>query len=334
MKRLFQVAFVICLLLPTHAFSQKLIEYVSMNSPIAVAVNPVTNMVYAANYNNGTVSVMDGNTNAVVATIPVGPMPFSLAVNPVTNLIYVSNTGSPQGTGMSIMTIDGSSNSVVATLPLTKSYPGFIAVNTLTNTVYFTLADGSPFVVVMDASSNRIVTKVQVKGRGCCHGMALNGVTSRLYLAIEDPFNSTSYIAVMNTTTNTLVGKITPPGLEFVGAIAVDPVLNRLYASDGVFSELFVIDGANDTVIATLPFFSDSMAVNETNHVVVVASDNLTFIDGRTDEVVGGQVAYPICSCRINLGAGIDNHFYAGYDNFLNGNATGALGVYSGPPSE
>jgi len=334
MKRLPHFAFMVLFLLPVSGLAQKLIEYVPMNSPIVVAVNLVTNMVYAANYNDGTVSVMDGNTNAVVATIPVGPMPFSLAVNPVTNLIYVSNTGSPQGTGMSIMAIDGNLNSVVSMLPLPRSYPGFIAVNPLTNTVYFTLADGSPFVVAMNAATNQIVAKVQVKGRGCCRGMALNSATSRLYLAIEDPFNETSYIAVMNTVNNRLVSKITPPGLQFVGAVAVDSGLNRVYASDGVSNLLFVIDGADGSVIATLPYFSDSMAVNENTHVIAVASDKLTFIDGLTDEVVGGQVPFAACSCRINLGAGIDDHFYVGYDNFLNDNAPGALGVYSGPPSQ
>ena len=39
------------------------------NSPDGVAVNPNTNMVYVANYDDNTMSVIDGKTNSVVKTI-------------------------------------------------------------------------------------------------------------------------------------------------------------------------------------------------------------------------------------------------------------------------
>jgi YVTN family beta-propeller protein len=333
MKRLSQFACVIFVLLPTHAFSQKLIEYVSMNSPIAVAVNPVTNMIYAANYNDSTVAVIDGNTNLTVATINVGPGPVALAVNPVTNLVYVSNGGTPQGTGMSISSIDGASNTVVATLPL-DVYPSYIAVNPFTNMVYFTVQYASLFVAVMDASTNRVVTEVRVKGGGCClYGMALNSVTNRLYLSIN-PESAASYIAVIDTSTNRLTSKFTPPGLEFAGTVAVDTGLNRVYTSDDVFSELFVIDGANDKLITTLPYFAESIAVDQTTHVLAIEYDSLTFIDGLTEEAIGGQVPFPVGTWKVDLAAGIDNHFYAGYYNFTKNNVIGAVGVYSGPPSQ
>jgi YVTN family beta-propeller protein len=37
-------------------------------SPFALGVNPSTNRIYVANENESTVSVIDGSTNAVVAT--------------------------------------------------------------------------------------------------------------------------------------------------------------------------------------------------------------------------------------------------------------------------
>ena len=55
-----------------------------------IAVNPVTNVIYVANYGSDTVSVIDGTTNATT-TIPVGKRPGHIAVNPVTNKIYVSH---------------------------------------------------------------------------------------------------------------------------------------------------------------------------------------------------------------------------------------------------
>ena len=78
------------------------------NSPFGVAVNPNTNLAYVANSNSSTVSVIDGKTNSVIATIPVGNSPFGVAVNPNTNLAYVAATNSHL-----IYVIDGNTNSVV-----------------------------------------------------------------------------------------------------------------------------------------------------------------------------------------------------------------------------
>ena len=38
-------------------------------TPIAIAVNPVTNMIYVANLGGGDVTVIDGATNAVVNAV-------------------------------------------------------------------------------------------------------------------------------------------------------------------------------------------------------------------------------------------------------------------------
>jgi hypothetical protein len=61
--------------------------------------------------------------------------------------------------------------------------------------------------------------------------------------------------------------------------------------------------------------------------------DGLTFVNGLTDEIVGEEVPFPEGTWRINLAAGLNNHFYAGYDNFTK-NVVGAVGVYSGPTSQ
>jgi YVTN family beta-propeller protein len=58
-----------------------------------VAVNPTTNRIYVTSLGaiDGIVSVIDGTTNTVIATIDVGDGPFGVAVNPATNRIYVAN---------------------------------------------------------------------------------------------------------------------------------------------------------------------------------------------------------------------------------------------------
>ena len=59
--------------------------------PRDVAVNPNTNRIYVANYGNNDVSVIEGASNTVVASIAVGNYPEGVVVNPSTNRIYVTN---------------------------------------------------------------------------------------------------------------------------------------------------------------------------------------------------------------------------------------------------
>ena len=71
-------------------------------STISVAPNPrrieadsATHRVYVSNENSpGTVTVIDGTTNTVVKTIPVGNAPRGLGSNFLIGRLYVSNTAS------------------------------------------------------------------------------------------------------------------------------------------------------------------------------------------------------------------------------------------------
>jgi DNA-binding beta-propeller fold protein YncE len=81
-------------------------------SPTAVAVNPLTNKVYVANFGNygsnrGNITVIDGATNTTTTvTGPNEDGPIGVAVNPVSNRAYVVNYSSNN-----ITVIDGASNS-------------------------------------------------------------------------------------------------------------------------------------------------------------------------------------------------------------------------------
>jgi YVTN family beta-propeller protein len=59
--------------------------------PIALSTNPPTNKIYVANYDDNTVSVIDGKTNRVINIVNVGKNPYSVAVNPNTNTVYITN---------------------------------------------------------------------------------------------------------------------------------------------------------------------------------------------------------------------------------------------------
>ena len=80
------------------------------SDPFGVAVNPTTNVVYVTNGSGNSVSVINGATNTVTATIDVGD-PGAVAVNPTTNVVYVANFSDN-----SISVIYGATNTVTTSI--------------------------------------------------------------------------------------------------------------------------------------------------------------------------------------------------------------------------
>jgi YVTN family beta-propeller protein len=64
------------------------------SDPGGVDVDGATDTVYVANYGSGTVSVIDGATNAVSATVTDSSDPDGVAVDETTDTIYATNPGS------------------------------------------------------------------------------------------------------------------------------------------------------------------------------------------------------------------------------------------------
>src|SRR3989442_8443367 len=73
---------------------------------------------YVSNFGSGSVSVIDAATNAVVATVPVGSMPYGAAANPAGTRAYIANFGDD-----SVSVIDTRSNTVVATVLGVGDFP-------------------------------------------------------------------------------------------------------------------------------------------------------------------------------------------------------------------
>src|SRR6476469_2284843 len=95
----------------------------SSNIPVGSKPNSIAfglGNIYVTNSGSNTISVIDGKTNKVVATIPVGASPHGVVAldSPVGGFstIYVTNSGSN-----TISVIDGKTNKVVATIPVGAS---------------------------------------------------------------------------------------------------------------------------------------------------------------------------------------------------------------------
>ncbi len=81
--------------------------------PLMVALNPITNTIYAADGNRDYIELIDGATNTLTST-RLGIKTFmqsAIMLNPVTNFIYIVNQGSN-----SVTVINGATQAVVLQL--------------------------------------------------------------------------------------------------------------------------------------------------------------------------------------------------------------------------
>jgi YVTN family beta-propeller protein len=111
------------------------------------------NTIYVTNEKDNTVSVINGQTNTVVATIPVGNGQGGIGVNPTTNMIYVLDNNT-------VSVINGQTNTVVATIPVGND-PYEVGVNSMTNMIYVS-NNGDNTVSVINGQTNTVVATIPV----------------------------------------------------------------------------------------------------------------------------------------------------------------------------
>jgi YVTN family beta-propeller protein len=240
-------------------------------TPLAVAVNPLTNKIYVANNGNGTVSVIDGSNNSVTV-VPVGTGPRAIAVNPVTNKIYIANGGSAN-----VTVINGADNSTAPPVSVGTT-PAAIAVNPVTNKIYVANL-GSTNVTVINGADNTTAPPVTVGASP--RNIAVNPVTNKIYVTSQ----STNSVTVIDGSNNS-------PTSVNIGAnsfaVAVNPVSNKIYFTNQVSGNVTVMDGSNNNItpvaVGTTPL---AVAVNPVTNMTYVAnnggSGSVTVIDGSNN---------------------------------------------------
>src|ERR1022692_825038 len=270
-------------------------------SPGPPVVNSITNKIYAANACGnivscqggiGTVSVIDGVTNTVTATVTVEYGPQSAVVNPVTNKIYVANVcgnnpscGPPYPPG-SVTVIDGVTNNTQAAN--VGHWPTGLDVNSVTNKIYVANKCGNDpncgsgaTLTVIDGAT--LATTEMAIGGGDPEALAVNSVTNKIYIpsfcgnnpSCQRESNGTVSVVDGGTLAYTSV-----PVRSWVFSIAVNPVTNKIYVANlcgidltcsGSTGTVTVIDGATlafaNLLVGSKPW---TLAVNlATNRIYV-----------------------------------------------------------------
>ncbi|HIJ87658.1 MAG TPA: hypothetical protein HPP97_08230 [Desulfuromonadales bacterium] len=111
------------------------------STPVAVAVDETRNMVYVANGNSNTVTVISGASDTVAATVTVGTYPIALAVNETANKVYIANYNSSN-----VSVINGADLTAAPVTITAGTNPQVVAVNQVTNKIY--VADNTALTVI------------------------------------------------------------------------------------------------------------------------------------------------------------------------------------------
>ena len=209
-----------------------------------VAVNSTTNMVYVSNGElPGTVTVVNGKTNRVAGTIPVGDEPIGIAIDEIAGRIYVANNVS--GT---ISVVDAGTNQVIAMWkPQLNSVWG-LAVDSALKRLYVTIPSGGFIgaftgLEVLDSTTGAFIAQIpsgqpSVAPPGLdasAESVVVNAATHHVFFG--DAGNGT--VTVVDGLTNTALATLVP-GTRAQG-LAVDAASGAVYVSnmlDGTISAI------------------------------------------------------------------------------------------------
>ena len=286
--------------------------------PNAIVVNAATNKIYVENYcgtdptcaatSSGTVSVIDGASFQVTATVNVNIQPFALALNSATNKIYVANFCGADSNCQSLGTvtvIDG--GTLTATAVHVDAFPDAVALNALTKQVYVVnncgddpvnCADGGT-VSDIDTTNGNHVTEIPV-GNGPT-ALAIDAVTNQIYVVN----NLDSTVSQIDGGSNQVVnsfrvgsGRSSPKG------IGVDSATNKIYVIDPITSTVTMIDGVTSTTTRLgLPSGStpQAIAVNSVTNLAFTANGG--GVPGTASVIAGADAAalqfYSLPPCRL-----------------------------------
>jgi YVTN family beta-propeller protein len=137
------------------------------------------------------VSVIDGVTNAVLATVAVGDGPTAMVHNPIGNKIYVSNVGAPgPGTpaACTVTVIGAATNTVLGTIPAGDE-PTAFSFSPRDRRIYW-VNEWSHSVSIVDAATDATISVLPLgKGQVQPVDTAYNSVNGLVYTANRLIFN-------------------------------------------------------------------------------------------------------------------------------------------------
>ena len=203
------------------------------DGPVGITYSSTNHYVYVANSASGTVSVINSSANAVFTTITVASSGGTLA-----GAVFDSSNGNVYVGGFnnashvdSVYVISTVTNKVIANISGAAYFGTFDSQNGF---LYFT--DNSlNSVLVVDGSTNKVVTTIDLPTHSSPIGIAYNSYDHNIYVAEQ---NSSS-LAVISTLTNTVIANLDVTGSPLFPTY--DPSTHSVYLSNHLVGGIQVI---------------------------------------------------------------------------------------------
>lgn len=209
------------------------------SSPIYPVPNPVTGRVYVANSGQGTVSVVNGADNTLIATIANTGPAHQGAVDTANNEIWMNDSS-----GHRALVISGTDNTIITSVATSQLGPHGLGFNPVTGRIYTTNVEGNT-VTVIDRATRSKLKDIALPTSAL--GIAVNSVTNKIYIGTS----LYKKIVVINGA-NDAVSEINVG--RHVLELTVDETNNRIYAtSQSLPYSVAVIDGSSDTLLGFYP---------------------------------------------------------------------------------
>jgi len=232
-------------------------------NPQFLTVDEKTHTVYVANSGADTVSLIDTRTcNAhrtsgckVVATVKAGALPFTVAVDDVTGTLYVADLGAGTVSVLDASRCNATNVTGCGRKPATVrvgAFPGGIALDSRTNTIYVTgqvtndvwVIDGSSCNARHPAGCAR--SPVRVAAGAGARGIALNEKTDTVYVA-NTAAGTVSVIdgSTCNASVRTGCRQVAPQAPVWFSPrrVVVDQVTNTVYVTNAGSDSVTMLDG-------------------------------------------------------------------------------------------
>jgi YVTN family beta-propeller protein len=187
---------------------------------------------YVANSGDGTVSVLNADSNVGAGTVTVGERPVGVAVTPNGQLAYVTNEGA--GT---VSVISTASNAVVATIPLAAgSKPRGVAISPDGSTAW--VADFGDETVTAIATATNTVSGAPVRVGREPEGVAVSPDGGSVFVAQKG-----GDVAILSAATRAETGKVVDP--LGPSQLAIGPRGGRGYVTNGASNSVTSFNPAN-----------------------------------------------------------------------------------------
>jgi YVTN family beta-propeller protein len=252
--------------------------------PNAIAIDAAANRIYVVNAGSGNVSVIDGATDRVIATVPTDARPYAIGIDTALHRAYVTNTFSNK-----VTVIDGVTNHAQQ-MPVGSK--DFVETDAHRRRAFF-ISYEDPALTMLDA-----IGAIHREDLDLSHPWGL-AIDQRRGIVYVTEIGKDTLIAYHEDD-----GKVDKlPTGSMPDAVVIDEAANKIYVANYAADSVTVINGATMKPVATVAVGKNpqALAVDDKRHLVLVAnthSNNLTVIDSVRNRAIatipGGRNPYAV----------------------------------------